>query len=101
MIVDVRVRVCCATGVITAGEEVVDLEVDEVVDGVVDEVEDEDDLVEVGVLVDEVFLDVVDVSELDDADVLSFGDGVGLGKRKDRMPNCLSWNSIKCKKNKR
>jgi len=94
MIVDVRVRVCCATGVITAGEdEVVDLEVDEVVDGVVDEVEDEDD--------DEVFLDVVDVSELDDADVLSFGDGVGLGKRKDRMPNCLSWNSIKCKKNKR
>lgn len=46
MIVDVRVRVCCATGVTTGGEEVLEVEVDEVLDEV-DEVVDEDELVEV------------------------------------------------------
>lgn len=46
MIVDVRVRVCCATGVTTRGEDVVEAEEDGVLDGV-DEVGDEDELVEI------------------------------------------------------
>lgn len=70
-------------------DEVVDVDVDEVLEVNVDEV------VEVEVLVDDVEEVVEDV---DDAlDVLSFElVGVGLlepGKRKDKMPNCLSWKS--------
>lgn len=106
MIVDVRVRVCCATGVTTAEEEE-GVEVDEVVDGVVEGVIEGvvEEVVEVDVLFlfkterlavtykwkltthdDEVVLEVVeDVGELpaedlDDAlDVLSLGVGVELG----------------------
>lgn len=93
MTVDVWVRVCCATGVTTAGgEEVVEAEVDGVVDGALDEVVDE-----LEVDVDEELL----AEDLDDAlDVRSFdvgvglgGLGLGLGKTIDIMLNCLSWNS--------
>jgi len=94
MIVDVWVRVCSATDVTRAGVEdvmEVPVEVDEVT--VVDEVVAEVDLV----VDDEVVLRAEDV---DDAlDVLSFrllvgvGIELGLGKRTDTMPNCLSWNS--------
>jgi len=84
MIVDVRVRVCCATGVTTGGEEVVEVEVDEVLDEV-DEVVDEDELLELVDLLrldEEVLEDVDDLpaEDTDDAlalDVLSFGVGVG------------------------
>jgi len=101
MIVDVRVRVCCATGVTTGGEEVVEVEVDEVLDEV-DEVVDEDELLELVDLLrldEEVLEDVDDLpaEDTDDAlalDVLSFGVGVGgleiEPKRIDIMPICLS-----------
>jgi len=105
MIVDVWVRVCCATGVTTAGrEEVLEVEVDEVVDEVdeVDEVVDEDELVDLLLfpVKDEVLEVVEDVGELpaedvvgDALDVLSFvglGILVGLGKRIDIITAQLS-----------
>jgi hypothetical protein len=106
MIVDVWVRVCCATGVTTEEEEgnaEVELEVDEVGDAIADEAVEE--VEEVGVILvdDEIVLEVEDVGKLpaedvDNAlDVLLIGVGVelgrGRGKRMDMMPNCLSWNS--------
>ena len=59
MIVDVWVRVCSATDVTIAGEEVVEVEIDEVVDKVAGEVAD-----------DEVTDEVVTVDEIVKIDVL-------------------------------
>jgi len=83
------------TDVTRAGvEDVVEVEVDEVIDEVV-----LDEVVEVDLVVDDEVTVVLPAEDVDDAlDVLSFGlVGVdielGLGKRTDTMPSCLSWNS--------
>lgn len=64
MIVDVWVRVCSATDVTIAGEEVVEVEIDEVVDKVAGEVADDE------VADDEVADEVVTVDEIVKIDVL-------------------------------
>lgn len=62
MIVDVWVRVCCATGVTTVGEEVPEVGVNEAVDEVADEIADE--------VADEAVDEAVDEDEVVGVDVL-------------------------------